>query len=1233
MIDVKILTKAKDTGSTSGSGGTSSGLTTTGTTYTSVARSAKWADKAGYATSAGSADTAAYATAAGTADEATHAASAAALDADSPTRDDFLSAINADEASGFIQFLAGIGIGAEDSKWQITKDGIATLYQLYTNYIYNTGDMVNSGTITTKDLTVTGLAHFFQLQIDKLSSVAGAQVISNAHAKVKRVVWYGTADDYAEGTIADGCDSDADGYAYGDAPMSSFYACRLLWPHTDDDGLTVSNDWVVGDGAACWTAKDFTAGTFTDASNKFWWVKVGAVGEVTLTDKNGDETTYNYIDVLGADVAENGDYYAGYFFPSTNDAVAQLGFFETGTTYTAAGRGNAIILSAYPTPDLEIVPPSIVQYYAIATAALEPYRRNVIAKNGNVFRGSFYVTTAEGDEGTEIQSGNDGASMVIAQLTDASSYKSDLATLQGYADNQTTLTATISNASGYKVGDVAVVPCIISDRDNTTGQLYGTVSAVGSSTITFTAYSFVYGAKGETGNDGKGISKTTVTYQVSDSGTDIPTGTWQSSVPSDYGEGDFLWTRTVTTYTSGSDSTTTYSVSHYGEQGAAGLVYRLVPVDATSEKAQYTLAVSDDSVTQSFSASLKYYVYKYKGDATPEQITTTSNPAITDFSVYAFSESGTEFKDSGNTKYLTLSSISSSYSAIPVFLIYNSAIADTRTVAITNAPDSVLSVTKTAIVTGVKNADSISTLTQTAEEIQLKVENTVRPNMLYGTRYMSYRNNKEVWGNLTGTGSFSYYEDCLYGYYEHTENTSVSYIDLLKADYDEERPYLTEGEYYTLSFYAYGSVSSTSVSLWIYDNSDIYVQRINSSNGDGESPVYTGFGESFTLGTSWARYWITFKVTSGSGYKRVLPIRLDPASQSSRTVYFAAVKLENGFGATAWTDTTEDKLLPTGIDITSGKIVATADNFVIQNNSGTTTFSIDENGNLQSSGDASFSGKITATSGSIGGFTISDGNLSGGTASLEGIFRVSAASSTTPTTSGAFGFNLYYLSVISSATIIGVPDGSDQIGKIIRLFNPSTANAGNYYLPLGSFTYTSSGSTRTNYGYIQIRPQETLELACFKTGDSSGEWRVISRFSKELNEITSSNKQYDNRYLRVGRFPRVLAMGKMTFNSTSSLSLSGSWWTGATLSSILSVSRSAEGTYTITFSTSNVPDGYFVMVNGFGLADGVSNAPLKATVYTQRTTSFTVKTSDDATPNDGSFQFIIFAPDWESPSD
>lgn len=74
--------------------------------------------------------------------------------------------------------------------------------------------------------------------------------------------------------------------------------------------------------------------------------------------------------------------------------------------------------------------------------------------------------------------------------------------------------------------------------------------------------------KGDDGADGKGIKSTAVTYQVSTSGTTPPTGTWSGTIPS-VAANQYLWTRTVITYTDNTTSTS-YSVGKMGANGAKG---------------------------------------------------------------------------------------------------------------------------------------------------------------------------------------------------------------------------------------------------------------------------------------------------------------------------------------------------------------------------------------------------------------------------------------------------------------------------------------------------------------------------------------------------------------------------------------------------------------------------------------------------------------------------------------
>lgn len=95
-------------------------------------------------------------------------------------------------------------------------------------------------------------------------------------------------------------------------------------------------------------------------------------------------------------------------------------------------------------------------------------------------------------------------------------------------------------------------------------------------TTSETAYQKTYiardgnnGQNGIAGKDGVGLHHTDITYAGSTSGTEPPTGSWSSSIPT-IQPGFYLWTRTIWHYTD-STSETGYSVSKIGEQGPRGI--------------------------------------------------------------------------------------------------------------------------------------------------------------------------------------------------------------------------------------------------------------------------------------------------------------------------------------------------------------------------------------------------------------------------------------------------------------------------------------------------------------------------------------------------------------------------------------------------------------------------------------------------------------------------------------
>ena len=110
------------------------------------------------------------------------------------------------------------------------------------------------------------------------------------------------------------------------------------------------------------------------------------------------------------------------------------------------------------------------------------------------------------------------------------------------------------------------------------------------------------GAPGQNGTDGRGISSTEIRYQASTSGTAIPTGTWTSSVPS-VSAGQYLWTRTITTYTDNT-TTTSYSVGKMGENGAAGTPARIFIIEPSVNLLKRS---KDNTISPNFIEFKSYY--------------------------------------------------------------------------------------------------------------------------------------------------------------------------------------------------------------------------------------------------------------------------------------------------------------------------------------------------------------------------------------------------------------------------------------------------------------------------------------------------------------------------------------------------------------------------------------------------------------------------------------------------
>lgn len=237
----------------------------------------------------------------------------------------------------------------------------------------NFTDDMTATNITVDYLTVTKLAHFFELVIDKIRASQGQIIITDANAKI----------DYVE---------KVDGVS------------RLYWRADSENQTNLSlNEFVEGDQIVCQT---FNRGQMQknedgsyhgfNVSNKYYWVVCSGVGqgvEKTFPDSYGnpgEKHVYNFVEISDSDTVSPKD---GAFLPEIGDEIVQLG------NRRDTLRQAAIIISAYNNAYLDkgIKAPAIVQYDGINDFSLEKHRLNVISKGLNRFMGSYLTSDGKTD--------------------------------------------------------------------------------------------------------------------------------------------------------------------------------------------------------------------------------------------------------------------------------------------------------------------------------------------------------------------------------------------------------------------------------------------------------------------------------------------------------------------------------------------------------------------------------------------------------------------------------------------------------------------------------------------------------------------------------------------------------------------------------------------------------------------------------------------------------------------
>lgn len=247
----------------------------------------------------------------------------------------------------------------------MTVIGTSTFDDIFTDNI------TNSESITTKDLTVTGSAHFFELIIDKVRAAGGAIVITPADGfKVDKVE-----------NITEYEDEDTQLTIQGDF-------LKVYWrmdeepydPETTYDGLGRSNTWVADDQAICYS---FNRMEGNNVANKYYWCHViysNISPEVTEIDGVYYRCNYLIIDNTAGT-------YTGTLNIEVGDEIAMLG------NKSVAERQAAIYLSAFQSLDNEIHAPLIAHYQGINDYTLSQHRKSFFDRDSAKFIGSFEVSS------------------------------------------------------------------------------------------------------------------------------------------------------------------------------------------------------------------------------------------------------------------------------------------------------------------------------------------------------------------------------------------------------------------------------------------------------------------------------------------------------------------------------------------------------------------------------------------------------------------------------------------------------------------------------------------------------------------------------------------------------------------------------------------------------------------------------------------------------------------------
>ncbi len=353
MIDVKIIKKPKNKATTPT-------VRTPGAAYGD--KSVKEAVHASKADTAKMAEKAILAEQAEHAKKADEAIRADEVSLESKTLTHFLRNDIPNTAAEVVTFLKGVIAKAVSffqgivNRGDINNDGNITNTGNINNdgNINNEGDINNSGNVTTKNLTVTGKATFFELEILKAIAAGGIIIQSAATFKI---------DDAEETTEG--------------------YAC---YQRAEKDGVKLVQMCEVNDQMMCYGGFNVGVGTNHNVCNHFYWRLVTEAPTTPVRRNiNGEEVECLKIVLSRTDCADKSD------VPLAGDQTAQVG------NRTNTDRQSVIVNSAYKSIDVGLVAPYWAKYVGVNDYDLSKHRETYFAQNDNQIVGNLRARSSSGE--------------------------------------------------------------------------------------------------------------------------------------------------------------------------------------------------------------------------------------------------------------------------------------------------------------------------------------------------------------------------------------------------------------------------------------------------------------------------------------------------------------------------------------------------------------------------------------------------------------------------------------------------------------------------------------------------------------------------------------------------------------------------------------------------------------------------------------------------------------------